>query len=213
MNEATGVPNPWNDPEFEEVVLSRVAKVGRGYELTRADGWSFFVDDPGFEIVEGLTARFIGRGIGHSVRGLIVVGANVCFYRTREEHEQYQKDMFYPQTAVEAMKRWDKGEGLFTIIRLGGIGPGYEQAIHVTIFELIRAANGLRMSGEDFWRLADTTLERIGGELGLSGAQAGIAKNFAFAVLRDGWQKTILAYPDERRIQVSDHWPKIRVAI
>ena len=43
----------------------------------------------------------------------------------------------YPATLDEAIERWDSGRLLFSI-ELGGLGPGYEQAIQITGMELIR---------------------------------------------------------------------------
>jgi hypothetical protein len=40
-------------------------------------------------------------------------------------------------TAQEALSRWDAGDIVWTV-SMSGMGPGYEQAIHVLVFEIIR---------------------------------------------------------------------------
>lgn len=102
-----------------------------------------------------------------------------------------------PETAEEALKRWDAGETVFTV-EMGGLGPSYEQCIHVAAFELIR---GLLKEGHIDWEdesddlnsRADAILRASPrcNELGLSGAQAGQAKNLAFRTMRVGWRKAI----------------------
>lgn len=119
-----------------------------------------------------------------------------------------------PETAEEALKRWDAGETVFTV-EMGGLGPSYEQCIHVAAFELIR---GLLREGpidwdddsDDLIARADKILRaspRVK-ELGLSGAQAGAAQNLAFRTLRVGWAKAINEVPD-RLIQVSQRGWKL----
>lgn len=41
------------------------------------------------------------------------------------------------ETAAEALAAWDEGK-IVTTVELGGLGPGYEQAIQVCAFEMIR---------------------------------------------------------------------------
>lgn len=194
------------DSQYETVQLAEVRREGKSYALKRADGWTLGINDPGFEPKAGQSARFYGPGIGQPVRGVVIDG-RVCYYRTPDEEEQHFRDSLYPRTAQDALAKWDKGDSLFTI-ELGGIGPGYEQAIHVTVFELIRDAQNesLPLNPKTF---GDRTIDRIGGQLGLSGAQGGAARQFAFQVLTYGWQAMLLKVPDDRRIQVSNHWPRL----
>ena len=92
---------------------------------------------------------------------------------------------------------------------MGGLGPGYEQCIHIAVFELIRDHLGEEMSGEPEEKWGDMTLDRINDQLGMSGAQAGAAKSLAYACLRDGWKATIDQVDDDRRIQVSKEFPHL----
>lgn len=202
-----------HDGDFEEAVVSEVEKLGPACVLKRADGWQLYVQAPGFELPERRKYRFFGRGIGYSVRGVVLMGeglnvladAKVVFYRTAAEEAQRAKDETYPPTAEGALKKWDAGQTVFTV-EMGGLGPGYEQAIHVAVFEILREClkPGPALT---YPALADVVIERIGGRLNLSGAQAGQAKNLALIALRDGWQKTVTSFADDRLIQVSNAWP------
>ena len=85
-----------------------------------------------------------------------------------------------PKTALEALAKWDAGEIVHTV-EIGGMGPGYEQCIHISVFEIIRdhAADSPleKFDVEDeetrrrWRRWGDDTLKRINVELGLSDAQ------------------------------------------
>ena len=50
---------------------------------------------------------------------------------------QQEADKFYGKDAVEWLRRWDAGEGVWSI-EMGGIGPGYEQCIQITAAEILR---------------------------------------------------------------------------
>lgn len=120
----------------------------------------------------------------------------------------------FPVTAQQALEKWDAGNNIFTI-EMGGLGPGYEQVIHILVFELIRDQNGRpvpEFEGEkdrDKWLAwGSATVDRCNPDLGFSGAQVGAAKNFAYHVLRDGWRKTIRSFPSDRQIQVSSAFPQ-----
>ena len=79
-----------------------------------------------------------------------------------------QSDL-YPQTALDALAAWDRGEHVWTV-ELGGIGPGYEMAIQTLAFELIRAHSEGRLAlpppetptdGREMARLSDAP-QRLG---------------------------------------------------
>lgn len=139
-------------------------------------------------------------------------------FLSKEQNDLY--DVLYPKTAKEALEVWDKGNNIFTI-ELGGFGPGYEQAIHIGVFELIRSITEnkkdekiLRMEEIDSEikdQLLDKHLFKISEkyDLGLSGAQAGAIKRFTHLVLIKGWHDVVTdkKYKD-RLIQVSKNWPK-----
>lgn len=124
---------------------------------------------------------------------------------------------FHPVTAKDALERWDKGETVFTI-EMGGLGPGYEQAIQILIFEIVR--DNLEAKLPDFtadekaaqeWYSAfgNASISRVDQACGgFSGAQVGAAKQVAYRALRDGWGKMLESVPDDRKIQVSKSFPK-----
>lgn len=121
-----------------------------------------------------------------------------------------------PETCEEALKRWDEGASIFTV-EMGGLGPGYEQCIHILTFEIVRdqlAAGPLpnfespepRHEWSEWGRMAITRTDADVG--GYSGAQVGAAKNLAYLCLRDGWRNAVRSVPEDRLIQVRRDWPK-----
>jgi hypothetical protein len=119
-----------------------------------------------------------------------------------------QKELF-PEHATEALEKWDSGISVFTV-ELGGLGPGYEQAIQILVFEIIRDYIDRPLPTPDNWRsFGEDAVSRCNSScLGFSGAQVGAAKNLAFHALRDGWRATIFSFPDDRQIQVSKAFPQ-----
>ena len=131
----------------------------------------------------------------------------------------YDKDT----TARDVVEAWDKGESVWSI-ELGGLGPGYEQAIQVLIIELLRDNLDKDFPADDdeagwtAWDAAnrkwgDDTVHRIDKTCGgFSGAQVGQAKSFALHLLRKGYGPAMMAIKkkkefDDRQIQVSKRWP------
>lgn len=130
-----------------------------------------------------------------------------------------------PKTAAEALARWDAGDIVWTA-EMGGLGPGYEQCIHVMAFEIVRELLArepidwaLVDAAEDnpeakhMWHTFTDSVEaavmpRIAG-LGSSGAQWGAAQNLAYIVVRKGWAAALSELPDDRLTQVSRAWPKV----
>lgn len=117
-----------------------------------------------------------------------------------------------PETAAEALEQWDSGRTVWTV-EMGGLGPGYEQAIHVTVMEIIRALKDRpfpeqddKESFDEVLDLADIAIRDSNEPMtdGLTGAQAGAAKNLAFVTLRHGWAATMEREEvKDRLIQVS----------
>jgi hypothetical protein len=107
--------------------------------------------------------------------------------------------------ATEALAKWDAGEAVWSI-EMGGLGPSYEQAIQILIFELVRDAGPFE--GEQIpygWgeRAITRANEGVGG---FSGAQVGAAKGVAARFLTRGYDETLASVPDDRRILVSKRW-------
>ncbi len=119
------------------------------------------------------------------------------------------------KTAAEALAAWDKGD-IVTTVELGGIGPGYEQAIQVLVFEIIRDALAASVGATDnniaaLDVLVDKTVHRIDKQCcGFSGAQVGAAKWLAFRTMRDGWESVIAkAREKDQTTMVSRSWPNV----
>ena len=119
-------------------------------------------------------------------------------------------------TVQDALAMWDRGEPIWSV-EMGGIGPGYEQAIQVLIVEIMRdeldkplpepgAANG--------W--ADATISRLDKEFGFSGAQVGAARSVAYQFLRYGYGKHLGNAKkqgiEDRLILVNKNFPVLPVS-
>jgi hypothetical protein len=129
---------------------------------------------------------------------------------------QYEPTGVIPETVDEALAAWDAGEAVQTI-EMGGIGLGYEMAIQCVAFELMRALrddhelrriNKETEHGGEFPKSFRNRLDKIITDLdaeqpdgsrklgGLSGAQAGAAKNIALNLTRHGYDNARSQVPD-----------------
>lgn len=123
----------------------------------------------------------------------------------------------YPKSAAEAVEKWDRGEIVWTL-DMGGMGPGYEQAIQVFMIEVLREAVMRGKKAEDYtneqWdEMATAVLKTMDDKLGgLSGAQFGAARWLAYQLFANGWEhvraKAKENGQEDRWIMVSNHWPK-----
>lgn len=125
-----------------------------------------------------------------------------------------QHDFGPAADAREQLRRWDGG-GTIWSIEMGGMGPGYEQAIQVLAIEIVRDLIDHQLPQADqSW--GDATVKRIDQKQpdgsyscgGFSGAQVGAAKSLALAWLTDGPAALLKKVPD-RHIQVSAFWPRV----
>lgn len=199
---------PINDDQYEVTAITKVRKTDTGYEIVREDGASFFFEDvPGVEPKEGDIARFYGKGFGYAVRGLII-GKSLVFYRTEAEYKEYELNQLYGTDATEWLRRWDEGKSVWSI-EMGGIGPGYEQAIQITAVEFLRHMLKNELKPEFIKTTQFIKSRPILSKLGLSGAQVNsayyLAKEFYVngprAVLVDSRLKT-------RHILTSKNFPQ-----
>lgn len=190
------VEYPADDSSFEEVTIKSVkAEDSGGWCIERSDGWSFFVPaDSPVVPADGMAVRFYGKGIGYVVRGLFLDGQRV-FYRTEDEQQEHALNESYGKDAADLLARWDSGRSVWSI-EMGGFGPGYEQALQIAAFEMLRCL----LSGK---AVDDADLS----DLGLSGSQWGAAKSLATWWMNDGPRKVLEAFKDDRRIQVSKSFP------
>lgn len=122
------------------------------------------------------------------------------------------------EDAREQLRRWDLGDSIWSV-EMGGLGPGYEQAIQILAIEIVRDNIDKPLPEGEFGDWGDATVSRIDqfdektgtyGCGGFSGAQVGAAKNLAYHWLRDGPKKV---HEDpmlkDRLIQVSKFWPRV----
>jgi hypothetical protein len=121
--------------------------------------------------------------------------------------------------AREQLRRWDNGDSIWSI-EMGGIGPGYEQAIQVLAIEIVRDEIDKPLpQGENEHRVwGDSTVTRVDHKLpdgsyacgGFSGAQVGAAKTLAYQWLTIGPAACLESMTDKtRHIQVSNFWPHV----
>lgn len=208
-----------DDTAFAEATITEVKLETKGWSVLLDDGLGFFVaaESP-VEPKPGMVARFYGKGIGFSVRGLLVDGVKV-FYRTEDEEHQHQLVTSYGADAADWLKRWDSGEGVWSI-EMGGLGPGYEQAIQITVAEVLRimiagAFDASRWMHSEQWKADREKIEEEGFKndtierMGLSGAQWGAALNLAARLYANG-PITVLTDKriEDRKIQVSKSFPQ-----
>lgn len=132
----------------------------------------------------------------------------------------------YALTAEEQVRRWDDGDIVWTI-EMGGLGPGYEQALQIAAIEAQRwlcrnvprppralwlgepgsTPEARRAAWAEIDRGLDAELRSLG--LGLSDAQAGAAKQIATQFWMRG-PRAALEEARARLILVSDDWPRVR---
>jgi hypothetical protein len=119
------------------------------------------------------------------------------------------------KSAHEQLANWDKGESIWSI-EMGGLGPGYEQAIQILAIEIVRDEIGNPLPEKLPRDWGDQTVSRIdqpeNGSYscgGFSGAQVGAAKNLAYSWLKNGPSKTLEQVEVDRHIQVSKFWPHV----
>lgn len=115
-----------------------------------------------------------------------------------------------------ALAKWDEGKSVWSI-EMGGIGPGYEQAIQIGIFELskllMKAVPPPDDSKVDDW-LTQTLYATIKASEpaldGLSGAQAHAIMSVAYQFWKHGYEETLNSVEDDRRILVSRSAPSLK---
>lgn len=207
-----------NDQQFEDHTIKTVSDCTDGWSMTFDDGWSFFA--PASSLVEpkpGMLARLYGKGIGYTVRGLVLDGVTV-FYRTEAEDKEKREIDLYGADAADWLARWDRGGTVWTI-EMGGLGPGYEQCIHIACAEILRNMLAEKYNSEawedsDTWKRDRDKIEAYVFKnptveaLGLAGAQWGAALNIASHLYMHGPRKVMSdERVKDRHIQVSNKFP------
>ncbi len=127
-------------------------------------------------------------------------------------------EQLYGSSCEEVLRRWDEGDSVWSV-ELGGLGPGYEQAIQLTGFEILRVLLDLKPDAETWanegdqgpWKaLMEKVEERVNpitSKLGLSGAQWGAGVNLACVFYRNGPTKALEMVDRKRHIQVRKNFP------
>lgn len=119
-------------------------------------------------------------------------------------------------TWQEVVKMWRAGE-LVSSAELGGLGPGYEQAIQILLFEIMSEwkkdtvpapKNG--KYPKSYETHVDVVAHKLDKDVGgFSGAQVDVAKATAYQFMHHGYAEMMNKLPDDRRISVSKAWPSV----
>lgn len=117
------------------------------------------------------------------------------------------------KTWQEAANKWKSGDSVWSA-ELGGIGPSYEQAIQVLLWEILVRWDGgdLPKDVRKFPELYSKHVDRIVNELndfGFSGAQVDAAKATAYQFIAYGYEQMMTKLPDDRWILVSKNFPSL----
>lgn len=136
-------------------------------------------------------------------------------------------DKYIPTSAQDMLNAWDAGKNIQTI-SMGGLGDGYEMAIHCAAMEALRAilASPKTVSliknakrGMPFPQEVISTVDnaifkadekdeegkyKLGG---LSGAQHGAAKQVAIKVVETDYKAISVDAPEDRRIYLRKQDP------
>ena len=127
------------DTQYTEYTLTSVTRVESdgGYTLGLGNSSCFYMP-PSEEVVPavGMKAKLYGKGFGYTVRGLVVDGKTV-FYRTEAEEKIYRANELYGADAVEWLRRWDAGSGVWTI-EMSKTSPAMENAMQYLMAEMLR---------------------------------------------------------------------------
>ncbi len=132
--------------------------------------------------------------------------------------KEHQEIELYGADAKDWLGRWDAGKTVWSI-EMGGLGPGYEQCIHMTAAEILRFMleknyDSAFWEDSEIWKRDCDEIRgaifknEVISSLGLSGAQYGAALNLASHIYMKG-PRAMMSNPDikDRHIQVSKDFP------
>lgn len=118
----------------------------------------------------------------------------------------------------EAVQNWKTGRTVWSV-ELGGMGPGYEQAIQIILWEILARWPGNPVLPEPketdteypiaFTDHVNKVVKELDVGYGFSGAQVGSAKATAYQFLAYGYPAMMAKAPDDRTIQVSRNFPSM----
>jgi hypothetical protein len=205
---------PENDDQYEDLKIVTVLND----TIVLENGWNYCIPKNSIQPKVESIARFYGKGFGYPTRGLFIDGHKI-FYRTEAEEMQHQLIENYGKDCTELLYRFDNGQSIWSV-EMGGLGPGYEQAIQITMIEILRHMLLTRYDkalweNEEQWALDYEKIQNFGfqntkiKELGLSGAQWGAAINLACHFYHDG-PVGVMTNPaiQDRKILVSKTFPQ-----
>lgn len=93
-----------NDNEYRTVTVSKVTDINEGWVIKDSEGWSLFVTNENCNVKpkEGETVKMYGKGIGFTVRGVVI---NDRIYRYNTSQEQKVADQ---KTLSEIKEKKDR---------------------------------------------------------------------------------------------------------
>lgn len=203
---------PGNDRDYREAPIESVDTNGIG-----SGGWWLGLPaDCPVKPVAGQIARFYPKGLGYPIRGLFIDGVRI-WYRTDAEDKEYRENQMYGKDAADMLRKWDAGETVHTI-EMGGLGPGYEQALQIAAMEMLRYWV-TEKPDHDFWKdegvwkrdrdAMDKAVTPKLGPLGLSGAQFGAAVTLSSSLYMRGPRQCLSEVPKDRHTMISNHFPTL----
>lgn len=212
------VTYPENDDDYEDQLIEKVSVQPDGTYVITCDGWALWCGkECPVKPKVGQTARMYPPGVGRQIRSLFIDGVKI-WYRTESEQKEHNEIQLYGAEAKDWLARWDRGESVWSI-EMGGIGPAYEQCIHITCAEIVRwfiqnGCDAAKWVTDERWKADREAMEKALHEveavkvLGLSGAQWGAAVNLASRLYRYG-PRVIVDDPavKDRKILVQKHFP------
>lgn len=111
-------------------------------------------------------------------------------------------------TLKQAVKQYDSGSPIWSI-EMGGLGPGYEQGIQLSCFEIIKKLKFIAPKGNQATinKRLDDALSIVDKRhnIGHSGASAGASMWLAYKFMKTGYAETINTAPKNRLIQVDNN--------
>lgn len=117
------------------------------------------------------------------------------------------------KTWQEAVKDWNENHPVWSA-ELGGIGPAYEQAIQVLLFEIMTKWGDKPLpppEGDnypiEYTKHVDEIVHELDERCGFSGAQVGIAKGTAWQFMKYGYAHMMNKLEPDRHILVSKRFP------
>ena len=120
------------------------------------------------------------------------------------------------ETIEEMLVAWDRGESVWSV-EMGGLGPGYVQAIQILAMECLRelSVKGFNWTddkaknSESCRAMLDPVVDRVDKwpGCGFSGAQVGAAMSIAARFHRQGPLAALDSAPENRHIQTRKTWP------